>query len=122
MIGYNECINLRSANSKVLGTILGNVDGFTFGSDVETQMGYLDGYFDSSDDSRIKDLLISTDGKVIGPMLGNVDGITLGLSVKIELGSLDGSSDGLNDVKLEGIFLGDSLGSTDGKVVGSNEG
>ena len=54
----------------------------------------------------------STDGKGIVTILENVDGIKLGINIGTELGSLDGSIDGSNDDKLEGLFLGDSLGST----------
>ena len=35
---------------------------------------------------------------------------------------LDGNIDGSNDGKLESLLLGDSLGFTDGKVIGSDEG
>ena len=35
--------------------------------------------------------------------------------------SLDGYFDGYNDGKLEGLFIGGSLGSTDGKALGSDE-
>ena len=53
---------------------------------------------------------------------GNVDGITLRLDIGTELEFLDESFDGYNEGKLEGLFLGDSLGSTNGKVLGSGEG
>ena len=36
------------------------------------------------------------------------------------MGSLDGSFDGYIGVKLEGLFLGGSLGYNDGKVLGSD--
>ena len=39
-----------------------------------------------------------------------------------EPGSLDGSFDGSNYSKPEGLLLGDSLVSTDGKVLRSDEG
>ena len=64
----------------------------------------------------------STDGKVLGTVLVNIDGITLVLDIGTELGFLDGSFDGSNDGKLEVLFLGDSMGSTNGKVLGSDEG
>ena len=66
--------------------------------------------------------LIFNDVKVLGTILINVDGITLGIDVGIELGFLDGSFDGSNYGKLEGLLLGDSLGYTDGKVIGYDEG
>ena len=62
----------------------------------------------------------SIDGKFLGAILGNVDGITLGLDVGTEFGFLDGYFDGYNDGKLEELFLGESLGSTDVKVLGSD--
>ena len=63
-----------------------------------------------------------TDGKVLGTILENTDRITLGLDIVTELGSLDGSFDGSNDGNIEGLLLGDSLRSTDGKFIGSEEG
>ena len=53
-------------------------------------------------------------------ILGNLDGTTLGVDVGTELVSLDVSFDGSNYVKLEGLFLGDSLGCPNGKVLGSD--
>ena len=38
------------------------------------------------------------------------------------MGSLDGSFDGYDDSKLEKLFIGGSLGSTNGKALGSDEG
>ena len=66
--------------------------------------------------------LLSTDGKRIYTILANVYVIILGLDVVSELGYLYGSFDGSNDVKLEGLFIGGSLVSTDGKFIGSDEG
>ena len=60
-------------------------------------------------------------GKVIGTILGYVDRITFGIDVVTELGSLDGFFDGFNYGKLEGLLLRDSLGSTHGKVLDSDE-
>ena len=54
--------------------------------------------------------------------LGNVDGITFGIDGETQIDSLYGSFDGSIDVKAEELFLGDSLGSTDNKVLGSDEG
>ena len=59
------------------------------------------------------------DGKCIGTILVNVDIITLGIDVGTELGSLYRSFDGSNYGNLEVLLLGISLGSTDGKVLGS---
>ena len=36
----------------MLGTIIGNLDEITLGLDVETEMGYLDGSFDSYNDYK----------------------------------------------------------------------
>ena len=55
-----------------------------------------------------------------GTILGNVDVITLRIDVGTELGSLDVSFDGSNDRNIEGILIGDSLGYTDSKVLGSD--
>ena len=52
----------------------------------------------------------------------NVYWITLGFDVGIDLGSLDGYFDGSNDNKLGRILIEGSLGSTDGIVLGSDEG
>ena len=60
-------------------------------------------------------------GKSIGTILGNVDVITLGLDVGTYLDSLDGSFDGSNYSKIWVLLIVDSLGSTDGKVIGSDE-
>ena len=67
-------------------------------------------------------ILVSIDGEVIGTILGNFDGITIGLDVGTELESLNGSFDGSNDGKFEKLLLVESLVSTDGKVLGSDEG
>ena len=48
---------------------------------------------------------------MIGTIFRNVYGITIGLDVGTELGSLDRSFDGYNYGKLEGLFLGELLGS-----------
>ena len=55
-------------------------------------------------------------------IIGNVDIITIGIDIGIDLGSLDGYFDGYNDGNLEGLFLGDLLVSTDGKVFCYDEG
>ena len=57
-------------------------------------------------------------GKLFETILGNVNKITLGLDVWTDLGSLYGSLHGSNDGNLEGLFLVDSLVSSDGKVLG----
>ena len=67
--------------------------------------------------------LVSTDGKVHVTIIGNVDVITLGLDVGTDMGSfLDGLFDDSNNGNIEGLLIEDSLGSTDDKVLGSNEG
>ena len=56
---------------KLVGTILVNVNGITLGLDVVTELGSLDGSFDSSNDVNLEVLLLvyslgSTDGEVLG--------------------------------------------------------
>ena len=54
MLGSDEGITLVSTDGKILGTILGNVDGIKlrlyFGTDLGTLS--LDGYFDGSNDGN----------------------------------------------------------------------
>ena len=59
---------------------------------------------------------------MLDTILANVDGITLDIDVGTGPSSLDGLFDGYNYGKLEGLLLVGSLGSTDGKVLGSDEG
>ena len=63
-----------------------------------------------------------TDGKEIGTIIVNVHGITLRLVVGTKMGSLDGSFDVSNDGNLKGLLNVESMGFTDGKVLGSDEG
>ena len=81
-------------------------------------MGYTDNKVLRSDEG-IK--LGLSYGKVFGTILGDIGGITLGLDVGTDLVSLDGSFDGYNYRKLEAIFLWALMGSTGGKVLGSNK-
>ena len=69
-----------------------------------------------SDESIRLELFYS---KVVGTILLNLDGITLGIDVVTDMGSLDVSFDGYNYGNLEGLYLGDSLVCTYGKVLGS---
>ena len=108
--GSDEGIKLGSTDGKVLGTILGNVDGITPGFDSGTYMAPLDRSFDGSNDDNLEGLFLEdspgyTGGKfigynegiklglfdveVLGTLLRNVYGITLGFSVRTELGFLD---------------------------------
>ena len=66
--------------------------------------------------------LVSTYGGFLGNILVNVDGITLGLGVVTDRGYLYVSFDVSNDGNLDGLLIGGSLGSTDGEVLGSDEG
>ena len=66
--------------------------------------------------------LVCTNGKLIWTIHGNVDGITLEFDVGTEMGSLYWSCNFSNVGKLEGLLLVGSLVSTDGKVIGSDEG
>ena len=109
----------------ILGTYLDSLDGSFDGSYdgkieglfLRVLLGSTDGKFLDSDEV-IK--LGSNCGKVILTILGNVDGITLGLDIGTELGVLYGSFDGSDDGKPECLLLVDSLGSTDGIVLGFN--
>ena len=58
---------------------------------------------------------------MLGTILGNVDGITLSLDVGTELVSLDESFDGSNCGNIEGFLHGESLVSTDVKMLGSGK-
>ena len=58
MLGSVESIKLVIYDGKVIGTTLGNVDVITLGIDFVTQLGYLDGYFDSSNVGKLQDLFI----------------------------------------------------------------
>ena len=58
MIGSDEWIKLRFFDVKVLGTILGNVDGIVLGLDFGTELCFLDGSFDDSYDGNLDILLL----------------------------------------------------------------
>ena len=62
-----------------------------------------------------------TYGKVIDTILGDLYGISLWIDVVPELGSLDEPFDGSNEGKLEFLLLGESLGSTNGEIICSDE-
>ena len=123
VLGSDEVINLVLYDSKVIFTILRNVDGITLGLDVETQLGYLDVPFDGSNNDNLKELFLGdsleynggkfigsdevikvgyTDGKVLGTILGNVDGIIIDFDVGTELEYLDGFFDGSTYGSVEG--------------------
>ena len=57
---------------------------------------------------------------MLGTILGNVDGITPGFDSGTYMAPLDQSFDGSNDDNIEGLLLGGSLSSTDGKVIVSD--
>ena len=101
-IGSDEGINLISTYGKLLITIIGNVDGITLDIDIGTELGFLHGSFDGSNDIKLEGLLLgvllgstnykalgsdegiklgSNNIKLISTILGNVDGIILGLDV-----------------------------------------
>ena len=52
--GYNEGIEMVSTDVKVLGTLLWDVDEITLEVDVGTDMGFLDGSFDGSNDINLE--------------------------------------------------------------------
>ena len=60
-----------------------------------------------------------SDGIVLGNIVRNVGGITIELNDGTYMVSLDGYFDGSNDGKLEVLFIGESLVSTGGKVLGT---
>ena len=142
VLGSEEGIRLVLSDVKFIGPILGNVCVITLGIDVGTELRFLDGYFYASNYGKLEGLLLGdslgyTDGKVIGSdegiklvlsdgkvlvtILANVYGNSLGLDVGTYLGSLDGSFDGSNYGNIDRLLLGDSLGYTDGKVLGFDE-
>ena len=63
-----------------------------------------------------------SDGKIPVTILGNVYKINLVIDIGTEMGYLNGSFDGSNYGNIEGLFIGESLGYTDVKVLGSDEG
>ena len=58
---------------------------------------------------------------MICTILGNLDVVIVWLDFVTELGSLDVFLYRYNDVNLDGLLFGVSLGSTDGKYIGSGE-
>ena len=58
------------------------------------------------------------EGIKLGLSGGEINGIKLGGDKVLELGSSESSFDGSNDVKLEGLLLGDSMGSEVGTQLG----
>ena len=58
MFGSDEGIKLVLSNGKCFGVILGNVDGITIGLDVGTELCYLYGSFDGSNDFKLEGLLL----------------------------------------------------------------
>ena len=58
VIGSDEVIKVVSNDSKFIVTILVSVYGITIGLDFVTDMGYLDVFFDGSNDSNIEGLFI----------------------------------------------------------------
>ena len=62
-----------------------------------------------------------SDGEVIDTAIGNVNGITLGIDIGTDMVSLEGYFDVSNDDKVEGLYLGDSMKSTDGGLLGYDE-
>ena len=58
---------------------------------------------------------------MICTILGNLDVVIVWLDFVTELGSLDVFLYRYNDGNLDGLLFGGSLGSTDGKYIGSGE-
>ena len=70
MYGFDKGIKLRLFDGKLIGTILVYVDVITLGIDVGTELGYLDGSCNDSNDGNLEGLLVGyslgyTDGKVL---------------------------------------------------------
>ena len=70
MIVSDEGIKLGLYGGKIIGAILGNVDGITLLIDVGTKLGSLDSSFDGSNDRNIEGLflggsLVSTDNNTL---------------------------------------------------------
>ena len=57
-LGSNEVIKLGYTVGKLLGTILGNVDGITLELDVGIEMGSLYRSFDGDDDNKLEGILL----------------------------------------------------------------
>ena len=66
--------------------------------------------------------LVYNNGEVIGTIPGNLYLITLGLDFGTDMDYSDVSFDGSSSGNIKGLFIGGSLGSTDSKVIGSDEG
>ena len=106
VLGSDEGTNLVAPGGKLLGTILENIVGIKLEMDFRTDMGSLDGSFDSYNDGKLYCLFLggslrSTGGKVpvsdegnqvwcnycklFGNMLRDVDVITVGIDVVTDL-------------------------------------
>ena len=71
LLGYDEGIKRGSTGGKVFGAILGNLDIITLGVDIGTELGFLDGSFYCSNESKLEGSCLGdsqgyTDGKVLG--------------------------------------------------------
>ena len=143
VIGSDEGIKLGSTDVKVIVTIFWYIDLITLGLDVGTELGSFDGSFDGSNGVKLlslylgdsflftNEILVSSDegiklgftyDEVLGTIFRDSDEITPGVDVGTELEYLYGTFDSYNFGKLESLFFWDSLWSTDGKVLGSDEG
>ena len=58
LLGFDEGIQVWLYDGKVIGTILGNLDGITHGIDVGTYMGSLEGFFYYSNYGKIEGLFL----------------------------------------------------------------
>ena len=58
VLGSDEGFKLVSTGGEVIGTLLVGVDIITLKLDVGTDLGYLDGYFDSSNDENLEGLFL----------------------------------------------------------------
>ena len=53
MLGYDKDIKMGYTGGRVIGTILGNVDRIILGIDIGTELVFLDGSLDGSNEGKI---------------------------------------------------------------------
>ena len=82
-LASDKRIKMGFSDVKVLGIIIGNMDGITFGIDVGTELGCLGRYFCGSNDGNL-------DGLLNGVSLRSTDGNFFGCDEVIKLELSDG--------------------------------
>ena len=79
MLGSDEGTKLGISGGKVLENIVGNASIITLGIDVGTELGFLNGYFNGSNDDHLEDLCLEDSlGYNHGQVLGYDEGLKLG--------------------------------------------